>query len=97
MDDYLKARLETLEKDLQEIKDVIKNHTSDITALKESQAETRVYVKQIFERIEDLKTLFKTNVSTTSNANDKWMKVVLELIKAIGTIAAIIAGIKILG
>lgn len=87
-------RFQSIEEDLKELKDTVKSHGSDIASLKENQAETKIYVKQIFERIEDLKVMFKAG---TGEANDKWLKVVMELIKAIGIIAGIIAGIKVLG
>lgn len=86
-------RLRALEKDIDELKKNDKKQDEEISTLKTNQAETKVYVKQILERIDDLKVLFTTG---TSNTSDKWQKVVIELIKAIGTIGAIIAGIKIL-
>ncbi|QIB26118.1 hypothetical protein [Caloranaerobacter azorensis] len=87
-------RFQNIEDDLRELKETVKVHSSEIADLKENQAETRIYVKQIFERIEDLKILFK---SGTGESNEKWLKIIMELIKAIGLIAGIIAGIKIMG
>jgi archaellum component FlaC len=86
-------RFENIENDIKEIKDTIKVHSTDIQTLKEGQAETRIYVKQIFERIDDIKLMFK---SATKENNSVWVKVVLELIKAIGIVAGIIAAIKLL-
>lgn len=87
-------RFENIEGELKELKETTKNHAVDISKLKESDAETRVYVKQIFERIDDLKVLFKQG---TAENNSTWSKIVLELIKAIGVVGGIIAGIKLLG
>jgi len=86
-------RFENIENDITEIKNSIALHSKEIAELREGQAETRVYVKQIFERLDDLKALFKTGTSDTS---EKWLRVVMELIKTIGIVAGIVAGIKIL-
>lgn len=91
---FEQRRFENIENDIVEIKNSITLHSKEIAELREGQAETRVYVKQIFERLDDLKALFKTGANDTS---DKWLKVVMELIKAIGIIAGIIAGVKVLG
>jgi hypothetical protein len=65
----------------------------DVNELKINQAETKIYVKQIFERIEDIKVLFK---SGAQGNNETWVKVVLELIKMIAIVGGIIAGMKLL-
>ena len=88
-------RFERTEDDIKEIKNEVKTNSVDIQTLKEGHAETRVYVKQIFERIEDIRDLVKN--ATNNDHSDKWQKVVLELIKAIGIIGGIIAGIKLIG
>lgn len=79
---------------IKELKESDKKQNDEITDIKTSQAETKVYIKQILERVDDLKVLFTVGNNST---NDKWVKVVIELIKSIGTVGAIIAGIKILG
>lgn len=93
-------RFSNIEEDIKEMKEKDKEQDKEISLLKENATENRVYVKQIFEKIEDLTVLFKTATSENGKVLDKnnstWLKVVLELIKSIGTIAAIIAGIKIL-
>jgi archaellum component FlaC len=88
-----KRRFENIESDVKELKDITRAHSNDIIALKEGHAETRIYVKQIFERIDDLKVLFKTG---TNENNSTWSKIVMELIKAIAIIAGIVAGVKLL-
>lgn len=87
-------RFKNIESDIEELKETVKIHSNDIVALKQNQAETRIYVKQIFERIDDLKVLFK---SGNADNNKTWSKIVIELIKAIGIVGGIIAGIKIFG
>ncbi|KRQ86067.1 hypothetical protein ABG79_02199 [Caloramator mitchellensis] len=89
-------RFESIEKDIQEIKATISIHAKEISDLKEGQAETRVYVKQIFNRLDELKEMFELFTTTKDNTEDKWLKVALELIKAIGLVAGVVAGIKIL-
>ncbi|KGK88054.1 hypothetical protein [Clostridium sp. HMP27] len=86
--------LHNIQEDIKELKDMVREHDKSIVTLRESQAETKIYVKQIFERIDDLKLLVKSNSNDVNSTTDKWQKVVLELIKALGTIAAVIAGIK---
>jgi len=39
----------------------------DVSEIKAEQAETRVYVKQIFERIDDLKTMIAANGKNNAN------------------------------
>jgi len=87
-------RFKNIEDDIEELKETVKIHSSDIVELKQNQAETRIYVKQIFERIDDLKVLFK---SGNSDNNKIWSKIVIELIKAISIVGGIIAAIKIIG
>lgn len=55
------------------------------------QAETRVYVKQIFERIDDIKLFVKGSQTPKSNSNKEWM----DLFKWVlgGTIFIIVAAI----
>lgn len=96
MDERCKECLEisSIKEDIKELKDITKEHSESIGELRESQAETKIYVKQIFERIDDLKLMFMSSKNDVNTNSDKWQKVVLELIKALGTIAAVIAGIK---
>lgn len=96
MDERCRECLEinSIKEDIKELKDTTKEHSESIGELKESQAETKIYVKQIFERIDDLKLMFMSSKNDVNSTSDKWQKVVLELIKALGTIAAVIAGIK---
>lgn len=86
--------IESIKDDIKELKETTKEHSSSIGELKESQAESKIYVKQIFERIDDLKLMFMSKANDINTNSDKWQKVVLELIKTMGTIAAVIAGIK---
>jgi len=96
MDDRCKGCLEivSIKDDIKELKETTKEHSGSIGELKESQAESKIYVKQIFERIDDLKLMFMSKTNDINTNSDKWQKVVLELIKTMGTIAAVIAGIK---
>ncbi len=87
-------RFERIENDIKEIKDNMKVNYTDIQNLKESQAEARVYVKQIFERMDDIKAMIKNG---GKDSNDRWLRVVIELTKTIGVVAAIIAAIKLIG
>ena len=86
----------------------IKALTAEMKEVQEERAETRVYVKQIFDRIDDLKVMFvasnklvtesnKQNAKERNQINKAWQPVVIELIKMIGIIAAVIAGIKLMG
>lgn len=96
MDERCKGclEIESINDDIKELKATTKEHSGSIGELKESQAESKVYVKQILERLDDLKLMFMSKSNDVNTNTDKWQKVVLELIKAIGTIAAVIAGIK---
>ncbi|MFA5715303.1 MAG: hypothetical protein WC998_06165 [Candidatus Paceibacterota bacterium] len=92
--------IDNLREDVRELKEQSKSHASEIGSLKEGHAETRVYVKQIFEKIDDMKTLLKGQAESAINAvtktNSTWSSVLTEAIKQIGIIAAIIAGVKLL-
>jgi hypothetical protein len=89
-------RFERIENDIRDIKEDVKVSHIEIQGLKEYQAETKVYVRQIFERMDDIKAMIKS-ASAGGESGDRWLKVVLELIKAIGVVGAIIAGIKLIG
>lgn len=101
---YSDRRFTNIEDDIKELKEKAKEQDRDISTLKESNTENRVYVKQIFDKIEDLTVLIKAGSNDNNKllveSNTSWQKVVLELIKvliqAIGTIGAIIAGVKLL-
>ena len=51
-------RIENLQDDIRELKEITKQHSRDIAELKNHQAETRIYVKQILERLEEQKAVF---------------------------------------
>lgn len=93
-----KHRLTAIEKDIKELKEADQCHVKDISTLKESNAETRVYVKQILERIEDLRDMFnntKKTLKEKSESNDSlWAKHAAELVKLVLAIATILAGVK---
>jgi hypothetical protein len=76
-----------------DLEDRVTRLEEDVSDLKINQAETKVYVKQIFERLEDLKTLFTTG---TKNNNSTWLEVSKELIKLVAIVGGIIAGVKLL-
>ena len=76
------------------LKEDVKLMKAEVKELQQNVAETAVYVKQIFDRINDLKELFK---ATNHETNQAWQPVMLELIKMIGIVAAVVAGIKIVG
>jgi FtsZ-binding cell division protein ZapB len=89
-----KEKFAGLEKDIRKNYRAIEFMQEEIKELQRNGAETRVYVKQIFERIDDIKELFK---ATNHETNQTWQPVMLELIKMMGIVAAVIAGIKIVG
>lgn len=93
-----KHRLTAIESDIKELKESNQCHSKDISDLKESNAETRIYVKQILERIEDLRDMFNnTKNSLKENANNNeglWAKHAAELVKLVVAIAGILAGVK---
>lgn len=86
-----------IEEDIRELKDQNITMLMDISSLKEDRAETRVYVKQIFERLDDLKEIFQSE-SKSKNINDKfWGDLVYKLIAVIITISLALAGLKSTG
>lgn len=87
-------RFVTIEKDIDEIKQIQQNHANSISTLKENQAENRVYVKQILERIEDLKVLFTSSNNTQTGF---WQKVIMELLKIIVILIGMFVGAKATG
>lgn len=89
-------RFLAIERDIKEIKVTQKEHSNDINKLHKENAETHIYIKQIFERIDDLKVLF---VSGTTSNNKFWQELVRDLIKVIlllGAGAGILKGAGIL-
>lgn len=71
-----------------------------VSRLNEGQAETRVYVKQIFERLDDMKIMFQSAVQASKDTikenNSTWKPIIIELIKLVTVIAGIVAGVKLL-
>lgn len=61
----------------------------DLTVVKTEQAETRVYVKQIFERIDDLKDMIKSAGKNQTKNQTQWIEFAKWLIG--GTIFIIVA------
>lgn len=61
---------------------------SDVSAIKTEQAETRVYVKQILERIEDLRAII-SSAKNGSESTKTWIDLVKWLVG--GTIFVLIA------
>ena len=47
--------------DIDELKNTSKTHDGLLAELSKDQAETRIYIKQIFEKIEDLKVMTKAS------------------------------------
>lgn len=94
-------KFKSLDKDCKNIKEDVAMLQEEMKQIQQNNAETRVYVKQIFDRLEDLKDLFKSaqknNKEMQDDINNTWQPIVMELIKMIGTVAAVIAGIKFLG
>lgn len=101
-------RFEAMEREIAEIKQMAKENATEITMLRESQTEMKVYIKQIFERLDDIKFMFSTSYTNIANLvntgkdtsgmmkdmNQSWVKVVVEIIKLVALVAGIIAGIK---
>jgi chromosome segregation ATPase len=71
-----------------------------VSRLNEGQAETRVYVKQIFDRLDDMKIMFQSAVQVSKDTikenNSTWKPIIIELIKLVTVIAGIVAGVKLL-
>jgi chromosome segregation ATPase len=53
------VEIENIKSDIKELKEVSKQHTSEIVSLKESDIELKVYVKQIFEKIDEMKVMIQ--------------------------------------
>ena len=51
-------KIDAIAEDVRELKETTKQHARDIAELKSGQAETRIYVKQILERLEEQKAVF---------------------------------------
>lgn len=54
-------------------------------------------IDKVLEKEENKKNKDSDDKELIKNTNETWSKIVLELIKAFGTIGGIIAGIKLLG
>lgn len=70
-----------------------------VRSLEMGQTETRIYVKEIREDIQEIKTSLK-NQAPPEQAK-QWSPIVMELIKLVGTcvviLGAIVGAVKILG
>lgn len=93
-----KHRLNAIESDIKELKEQSQCHVKDISELKESNAETKIYVKQILEKIEDLKDMFNNTKNTlkesSAGSENLWAKHAAELVKLVVMIATLLAGVK---
>lgn len=98
-------RIVVLEKDSDKTQKDMEVMNKDFTDIRIEQAENKVYVKQIFEQLSDLKILIKSNRTKderqSEQVNKTWQPVVLKLIEVIGTVITLLAGIigyaKIIG
>ena len=96
-----KQRLERIERDVRELQASSKEQDDKLGKLAEGQAETRIYLKQIFDRLEDLKVLFQSardrRVEGQTNAQaEQWTKVVIEVLKYGAIVAGILGGVRYL-
>ena len=90
-------RLDRVEADLRDVEGTLREHGKDLQGLKEGQAETRVYVKHIFERLDELKVMLHRHKGQQPDNIEHiklWSKVVLALV---GILGGIIASVRILG
>lgn len=88
MEHAQEARIVRLEDDVKELKETNKKFAEDITELKESQAESKIYQKMIMEQLGEIKVMI-TSRKEKSSSNKEW----IDLIKwVIGiTFGAIVA------
>lgn len=86
-------RFVTIEDDIKDIKKEIRGLSATVISVQTDQAETKIYIKQIFERVDDLKELF-------TNGQDKnnkvWVTIVTKLIELVAIVGGIVAGVRLL-
>jgi uncharacterized protein (UPF0305 family) len=58
--DGLKVEVDNIKSDIKELKESSKQHDKDIINLKESNIELKIYIKQIFEKIDEVKAMIQT-------------------------------------
>lgn len=84
-----KHRIDRLEKDVEELQKAQRSQGGEISEIKENQAEQRVYVKQIFEMIGEMKVMIRERDNKPDKTKDeKWMDLVKYIIG--GTIMVIV-------
>ena len=83
-------RIDRLEADVQELKDTDKKHSEDITALREGQAESRLFQKLILEQLAEIKAMIaqKKSERAPQSPNKEWMDMLKYVIG--GTILVIV-------
>ena len=73
-----------LKGEIVELKNDIKEHSRDMTLLKESHIETKLYVKQIFDSLASLSSILK---GITDKPNKRWEQVINTAITVVITAA----------
>lgn len=72
-----------------------------VRALETGQAETRVYVKEIREDIQEIKSTLKSQAAPPPDNSKTWSPIIIELIKLVSTcvliLGAIVGAAKVLG
>jgi uncharacterized coiled-coil protein SlyX len=86
----MENRVSRLEERMDKVEDKLEKHSIE-------QAETRVYVKEIYKKLDDLNTRFATLSSAKQNDsddknNDRWAKIVERAFWAIVTIVGYFVG-----
>lgn len=73
----MKERLTYIENDIKELKDSSKEYSKNMSELKESHTETKIYVKQIFEVLASITATLKT---ITDKPSKRWEQVLTTII-----------------
>ena len=74
-----------LKSEILELKSNDKEYSKDMSILKESHTETKIYVKQIFDSLADLSTTLK---NITEKPSKRWEQLISTLIAVATTAAA---------
>lgn len=86
-------RFSSLESDMRDIREELRELGAKVISVQTDQAETKIYIKQIFERVNDLKELFTTGQKEN---NKTWVTITTKLIELVAIVGGIVAGVKLL-
>lgn len=91
-EEMLRFRISETEKKITTLDERLQKTNEQISRMQVGIAETNAYVKQIYDEVNGTR-----NLNTNGVKNSRmWSKVVFELIRAMITIAGIIAGVKLM-